>query len=39
MKDINGSDIRILLQKHEYDKLKLYLHESVIDTIKNLGKI
>ena len=35
-KAISGSDIRILIQNSDYDKLQLYLHPSTIEAIKNL---
>lgn len=35
-KDINGSDIRMLIENRNYDKLKLYLHVSTIETLVNL---
>lgn len=38
-KTISGSDIRILIQNSEYDKLQLYLHPSTIEAIKNLRLI
>ena len=38
-KDISGSDIRILIQKRDYDKLQLYLHPSTIEIIKNLREL